>query len=85
MSKITPLEKIEFEIGKFAIDFLRDYLKFVSEKETVEDVCVDMVFDGIIRLRDRVKALPYFSSEILSKYEHLTILDSREDQEENDC
>lgn len=90
MSKIEPLETVEFQIGKFATDFLRDYLTFLKSKDTVEDVARDALYDGILRLRDRVKALPHFSSEFLGKYEHLSILDSPEDRkraedEKEDC
>ena len=83
MSK-TSLETIEFQIGKFAIDFLRDYLKFLGSKDTVEDTVRDFVYNEILRLRDQVKALPYFDSQMLEKYDHLIILDSPEQRKERE-
>lgn len=77
----TPLAKVEFELGQFALDFLRDYLKFLGSNETVEDVARTVFFEEICSLRDKLRDMPHQQDgDFFKKYPYVGLLESREEQ-----
>jgi hypothetical protein len=63
--------KIEFEIAPFAVDFLKDYLKFLGNKNTVESVAQEAFWEEVCNIRDELCAF-------FKKYPHLSLVESRE-------
>lgn len=80
--KELDISEVKFEIGKFAVDFLQHYLRFMGNKETVEDVARDALFEEICRLRDQLRTLPYHKNcEFFRRYPGVKLLASREEQD----
>ena len=73
--------KVEFEIAKFAVDFLEDYLKFLGSSWTVADVARDAFFEEICGIRDKLADMWHQQDrDFFKKYPHIAMLDNREQQ-----
>lgn len=70
------------QMPKYAVNFLKDYLKFVGYEYSFEDACREIIFDRIRSLKDSMKALPWHSSKLYERYGLLSIMDSAEEQRE---
>lgn len=73
--------KVEFEIGKFAVEFLEDYLKFLGSSWTVETVARDALFEEICGIRDVLQDMWHQQKgDFFRKYMDVASLDNRETQ-----
>ena len=73
--------KVEFEIGKFAVEFLKEYLKFLGSTWTVEDVARDALFEEICGIRDKLQGMWHQEKgDFFKKYVNVASLDNRETQ-----
>jgi hypothetical protein len=71
--------KIEFEIAPFAVDFLKDYLKFLGNKNTVESVAQEAFWEEVCNIRDELCGLVHYEHDaFFKKYPHLSLVESRE-------
>lgn len=79
--KKLDIVKVEFEIGKFAVDFIKEYLAFIGSSDTIEDVAREAFFEGICTLRDKLTDLPFQQrDDFFKKHGHIALLDSWEQQ-----
>ena len=93
MSEKLETVKIEFEVAPFAVDFLKDYLKFLGNKNTVENVALEAFWEEICKIRDELYGLVHYDHDLFfKKYPQLSLAESREEQKHlqelerrNDC
>ena len=82
MSEKEPeLVKIEFQVAPFAVEFLKDYLKFLGNKTTIETVVLEAFWEEICKIRDELSGLVHYDhGAFFKKYPQLSLLESREQQ-----
>ena len=81
MSEKLETVKIEFEVAPFAVDFLKDYLKFLGNKNTVENVALEAFWEEICKIRDELTGLVHYDhGAFFAKYPQLSFVSSREEQ-----
>ena len=79
MSEKVERVKIEFEVAPFAVEFLKDYLKFLGNKNTVENVAREAFWEEVCRVRDELCGLVHYDHDaFFKKYPQLSLLESRE-------
>ena len=91
--KEPELVKIEFQVATFAVEFLKDYLKFLGNKNTVENVAQEAFWEEICKVRDELCGLVHYDHDLFfKKYPQLSLVENREQQKRelelekrNDC
>lgn len=81
---------VEFQIGKWATDFMQKYLKFMGSNETIEDVARDAFFDAVYNLGKKLTELPHqreddFANRFPDVRFHITNTEISEAEKQNDC
>jgi len=81
MREKLELAKIEFKVAPFAVEFLKDYLKFLGLDKTVENVALEAFWDHICTIRDELHGLMHYDHDkFFKKYPNLSLVESREEQ-----